>query len=201
MSRRLPLLATALAVGGLVLPGASGAASASPALDRTTTATSGHRGATDIAVSFQVRNVNRSKLPCHADGKTYTVNGHLVAPRGSLSHGVRMDAVTLYLHGLGVGQFFWRFRNVPGYDHAAAQARAGHASVVIDRLGYDLSGKPYGKKICLGARADIAHQIITDLRTGHYSIGSRPAVPRFAKVTRRSLLRRPDLPDRGLLLR
>ncbi len=181
--RRLPLFATALTAAALALPGAVGIASASPAPAPTASVTDNAAGTTGAAVSFQVRNVNRSKVPCHADGKTYTVNGHLVGPVGTLASAAGPRAVTLYLHGLGFGQFFWRFQAVPGYDYAAAQARAGHVSVVIDRLGYDLSGKPYGKNICLGAHADIAHQIVGDLRSGHYTVGGRPVAPHFAKVT------------------
>jgi len=56
-------------------------------------------------------------------------------------------------------------------------------SVVIDRLGCDLSGKPYDNNICLGAQADIAHQIVMDLRSGHHTVGGRPVAPRFATVT------------------
>lgn len=44
-------------------------------------------------------------MACHADGKTYTVNGDLFDPAGALAN-ARPGAVTLYLHGLGFGQFF-----------------------------------------------------------------------------------------------
>jgi hypothetical protein len=90
--------------------------------------------------------------------------------------------VTLYLHVLGLGEFFWRFQDVPGYDYAAALARAGQSSVVIDRLGYDSSDKPPGKDICLGSQADIAHQMVTALRgatTSSAAASPRPALPRW----------------------
>jgi len=103
--RRLPLFASALAAAALVLPGAVGVASASPAPDRATPLAH-NAGTTGAAVSFQVRNVNRSKVACHADGKTYTVNGDLFDPAGALAKATRPGAVTLYLHGLGFGQFF-----------------------------------------------------------------------------------------------
>lgn len=176
LSRALPVLAAA----GLTLSVAPAATSASAAPARSSARPAS--GVIETPVAFQVRNVNRSKVACHADGKTYTVNGHLVAPAGTVGAGSSPKAVTLYLHGLGFGDFFWDFKPVPDYDYAAAQARAGHVSVVVDRLGYDRSGKPYGKDICLGSRADIAHQMVSDLRSGHYQVASRPRAPRFGAV-------------------
>src|SRR5207245_2451849 len=87
----------------------------------------------------------------------------------------RSRAVTLYLHGAG-GDLF-DFTQVPGYDFAAALARAGHASVVVDRLGYGQSPEPNGFASCLGAQADLAHQIVDELRAGRYRTGDgrRPA--------------------------
>src|SRR4051812_29952971 len=96
--------------------------------------------ARDVAatpVAFKVTNVNRSDVPCSADGASYVVRGSLVAPRGPLPR-----SVTLYLHGLSYGEFFFRFAAVPGYDAAVELAREGHASVVVDRLGYRSSKGP-----------------------------------------------------------
>lgn len=152
-------------------------AAASPA--RTTAAGAAPVAATgsvtSLPISFVVRNVNRSKVACHADGKTYTVRGHLVGPAGHLAGGATRTT-TLYLHGLGFGEFFWDFDAVSGYDYAATQARAGQVSVVVDRLGYGLSGEPDGNGICVGSRADIAHQMVLDLRSGHYTLGGRAAI-------------------------
>jgi pimeloyl-ACP methyl ester carboxylesterase len=122
------------------------------------------------AITFQVANVDRSALACPSDGATYDVKGHLVGPEsqvGSSASGAHRS-VTLYLHGFSFGEFFWSFSAVPRYDYAAAMARAGHASVVIDRLGYGASGHPAGNQTCLGAQADVAHQIVGELRSGDY---------------------------------
>jgi hypothetical protein len=35
---------------------------------------------TSLPVSFEVENVNRSKVACASDGATYTVRGHIVGP-------------------------------------------------------------------------------------------------------------------------
>jgi pimeloyl-ACP methyl ester carboxylesterase len=136
-------------------------------------------GTVELPVSFEVTNSNTSRVPCPSDGRSYTVSGHLVAPEAELGSGSR--TVTLYLHGLGYGEFYWRFQAVPGYDFAGAQARDGHASVVIDRLGYDSSGHPGGRDSCTGSEADIAHQIVGALRSGSYRIGTGDGVP-FSRV-------------------
>lgn len=122
------------------------------------------------AVSFQVRNVNRSKIACAADGKTYTVRGHLTGPVRALQH---PRSVTLLLHGLSYGEFFGNYTAQPGYNFARKQAAAGHVTVTVDRLGYDRSDKPVGTGICFGSRADVAHQIVLQLRSGRYHTGSR----------------------------
>jgi pimeloyl-ACP methyl ester carboxylesterase len=101
-----------------------------------------------------------------------------VAPAAAASAGGQ--AVTLYLHEFSFGQFFWRFP-VAGYDYARALAERGHASVVVDRLGYDESSHPRGDAVCIGSQADVAHQIVSALRSGDYASGQgKPA--RFTRV-------------------
>lgn len=126
----------------------------------------------DVPVSFAVRNVNRSGLACHSDGAEHRVAGRLVAPRAALESGP--GAVTLYLHEFSWGKFFFAFP-IPAYDYARAQARAGHVAVVVDRLGYDDSPGPNGNETCIGAQADMAHQMVQALRTGSYTSPDRPA--------------------------
>lgn len=129
-------------------------------------------------VSFTVRNVNRTAIDCAADGRTYEVRGHLVGPAGGID---TAEAVTLFLHGLSYGEFFTNFELLPGYDFSAKQARDGHVSVVIDRLGYDSSDRPPGLRICVGSHADIAHQIVEQLRSGDYE-SSGPGSRGFDEV-------------------
>jgi pimeloyl-ACP methyl ester carboxylesterase len=134
-------------------------------------------------VTFEVVNVNRSILPCASDGDLYEVRGHLIGPASEVAPGAsgKQPAATLYLHDFAFGEFFWSFGAVPRNDYAAALARAGHVSVVVDRLGYGASGHPEGDRTCLGAQADVAHQIVEELRSGDYGAeGGGP--PRFAKV-------------------
>jgi len=159
--------------------------------------------ASSYPVTFTVQNVNRSQVPCATDGATYKIRGHVTGPRAALAkpfRKVRKPAVTLYLHGLGLGEWFWTFRGlssrtvppgvpvdltkhpvISGYDYATAQAKGGHFSITIDRLGYGASDYLDGKRICLGSQADIAHQIVQALRSGSYqTTGSRAL--RYKKV-------------------
>jgi pimeloyl-ACP methyl ester carboxylesterase len=162
-------------------------------------------------VTFTVQNLNRSLLPCATDGRTYKIRGHVTGPRSALANRPRgrnartkrrrsTRRASLYLHGLGLGEWFWTFKGlssggvppgvpvtavrppvIPGYDYAGAQARRGHVSVTVDRLGYDSSDYLDGNQICLGGHADIAHQVVQALRTGRYEVGGTTA-RRFARV-------------------
>src|SRR5919198_3710711 len=134
----------------------------------TVTADASPRDIVDVPVSFQVQNTNTSRDPCPSDGKSYVVRGHLTGPRAAvLDPGPR--AVTLYHEGFDSGEWNWRFRVVPGYDYAAEMARLGYSSVTVDQVGYGASGHPQGNDTCIGAQADIAHQIIGQLGGASYS--------------------------------
>lgn len=149
-----------IAGAGLALTGASLMASPARAEESSDVA--------DVRVAFDVVNTNRSAVPCSSDGERYTIRGHLVGPRAVLrSSGAKL--VTLYLHGFDAGEWFWSFDLVAGYDYAQAMAKAGHVSVVVDRLGYVSSDRPGGAATCLGAQADAANQIVGQLRGGSYS--------------------------------
>ncbi|OLT16541.1 hypothetical protein BJF78_14070 [Pseudonocardia sp. CNS-139] len=56
------------------------------------------------------------------------------------------------------------------------------ASVTVDRLGYGASDHVNGFHTCVGAQADVADQIVQQLRAGTYAVEGRPA-PAFAGVT------------------
>ncbi len=130
-----------------------------------------------VPVSFTVHNTNQTPVPCAADGRTYTVRGHIVAPEGALDH---PDAATLYLHAVTLGEYYWNL-DIPGYDYADQQARNGHVSVIIDRLGYGSSDKPAGAGTCFGSEATVAHQIIGRLRAGDYHTDAATAA-KFSRV-------------------
>ncbi len=133
--------------------------------------------AASVSVTFTVRNTDTSQFACTSDGGTYQVKGHITGPASLLATGSkkkgkkRPKGVTLYLHGLGVAEWLWHFEGVPSYNYAVQQARAGHVSVTVDRLGYGASSRPDGNQICIGSDADITHQIVQALKSGNYAIG------------------------------
>jgi pimeloyl-ACP methyl ester carboxylesterase len=125
----------------------------------------------DTPISFTVRNQNRSQIPClnAPDGGTYTIRGTLVAPRSRLDS-AEGRPVTLYYHGLSYTSSFFRFKAVPGYDYGMQQAENGHASVIVDRLGYGRSDGPEdANRLCYASQADIGDQLIDKLRAGDYT--------------------------------
>jgi pimeloyl-ACP methyl ester carboxylesterase len=143
--------------------------------------------AASVSVTFTVRNTNTSKFACTSDGATYQVKGHITGPASALSAKKKKKSkpkgATLYLHGLGLGEWLWNFPAVSSYNYALQQARAGHVSVTVDRIGYGASGRPDGNQSCIGAQADVAHQIVQALKSGSYA----PAVGKATKYKRVAL--------------
>lgn len=156
MRRLAVALACAVSAGVMVAPAGASPASRTQVGD----------DVVSIPTSFPVKNINGSGTSCQSDGKPYLLRGEVVGPRAVLT-GSAAATATLYLHEYGFDDF-WHFRSVPGVDYAGAMARAGHVSVTIDRLGYDDSPRPDGNAICIGAQADMAHQIVGQLRAGSY---------------------------------
>lgn len=119
----------------------------------------------EVELSFTVRNVNRSTVPCLSDGRTYTVRGTLVGPADELA-AARTERVNVLVHDITTGGWFWQLPGHPEVDYAARLADAGEVSLVIDRLGYDLSPATSGTSTCLGSQADMLHQVVQQLRAG-----------------------------------
>ncbi|MGQ0845661.1 MAG: alpha/beta hydrolase [Sporichthyaceae bacterium] len=141
-----------------------------------------------VPVAFTVVNSNASALPCASDGKGYTVVGHITGPVSVLEKGT-IGAAALYLHGDGVDERLWHYTKTPGHDYVSDMAKAGFVSVTITRLGYEGSGKPNGNDLCFGSEADVAHQIVNQLRRGAYiptgsvlgsAAGKPPKIARLA---------------------
>jgi pimeloyl-ACP methyl ester carboxylesterase len=137
-----------------------------------------HVAIAEVPVSFKVTNSNTTAVSCSSDGKDYTVKGHIVAPAAALDS---PSAATLYLHAVTWGEYYWRLKNPAGYDYASQLAELGHVSVTIDRLGYGESGRPAGHGTCFGSEADVAHQIVQQLKSGQYSADGHAPVS-FEKV-------------------
>ncbi|MFJ9595520.1 alpha/beta hydrolase [Streptomyces virginiae] len=164
--------AAAGAAAGTAAVSAAPSPAEAEAAARATAARLAARHVVDVPVSFTVRNTNGSKAGCRTSGATRRISGHLTAPASVWAGGKR--AVTLYQHGIASGEWYWRL-DVPGYHYAEELALRGHASVTIDRLGYGASDRPDGFDTCIGAEADIAHQIVQQLRAGTYTLDGKPA--------------------------
>jgi hypothetical protein len=63
-----------------------------------TTAPAAAADIVDVPVNFAVQNVNRSLIPCMADGSKVTLAGRLVGPRSILTDPNTPATVSLYLH-------------------------------------------------------------------------------------------------------
>ncbi len=116
-------------------------------------------------VSFVVRNINGSSVPCPSDGRTYTVRGTLVGPADALAAS-STSRVNVLVHDITTGGWFWRMPGHPDVDYAARLADQGEVSLVIDRLGYDASPIRSGTSTCMGSQADVLHQVIQQVRAG-----------------------------------
>ncbi len=135
-----------------------------------------------LPVAFQIENQNRTLVACPSDGKPYSIRGHLVGPAAVLN-GSSAPAITTYLHGIGWGEFFWHFTANPQVDYASRMAELGHVSLVYDQLGYGASGRPPGLLSCYGSEATIVRQIVTQLRSGQYTVPGRTSPPpKFTRV-------------------
>jgi pimeloyl-ACP methyl ester carboxylesterase len=159
------MYAARLAVAGLVaasvavLPtGTSSAAGAPPA--RSTHVVSRQ-------VVFELENTNATSVLCTPDNASYTVRGRLIGPRKDVL-GADAARMNVLVHDMTAGSWFWHLRSHPAYDYATQLARAGETSLVFDRLGYDSSPLADGNATCLGAQADMLHQVVQHLKSGSY---------------------------------
>lgn len=125
-------------------------------------------------VVFKVENVNNTDVACPADGKTYRLRGELVGPRAEVLS-ADIPRINVLVHDMATGSWFWNLRSRPSYDYATKLARRGETSLVLDRLGYDASPLDDGNATCLGAQADMLHQVVQHLRSGRYDFGDGSA--------------------------
>lgn len=162
----------ALFVGMIIRTGIVGIASAEPAPSPSYT---------QIPVAFSV--VNNESFPgtCRPDNKRYTVRGILTIP--ATAPGQRNpDTVDLYQHALAAGEDYWHIpADTEQVGHVENMAQRGRTSLTIDRLGYGKSDHPHGKSTCLSSDVSVNHQIVTQLKTGDYTIEKGKA-PAFSHV-------------------
>jgi pimeloyl-ACP methyl ester carboxylesterase len=169
---RISALLAGTAAGVLtagLLAGPASAAAAAPA-------------ASDIVkvpISFTVKNTNHTDEYCQypVDGKTYTVRGIVVGPKNAIK---AARAATLYLHAVTWTSDYFNLP-IAGHNYVEEMAKRGHVSIAVDRLGYGKSDAVPGLSSCFGSEADVAHQMVQDLKSGNYTLGTGKA-GKFAKV-------------------
>jgi alpha-beta hydrolase superfamily lysophospholipase len=133
----------------------------------------------ELPILFSVKNTNNTDVRCQdaVDGLTYNVRGVMVGPRDAIAAG---DAATLYLHAVTWDSRYFDL-DIPGHNFVHEMASRGHVSIAVDRIGHGNSGKPEGLATCFGSEADVAHQMVDDLKSGHYTVENGKA-PRYQKV-------------------
>ncbi len=176
---RLPVAAALGALlAGTLLAGSLAALPLSPAWAGTSGGSgdgSGHVVSRDVVVA--VENTNATPVACTPDDGSYVLHAQLVGPRREVL-GASVPRLNVLVHGLATGSWFWRLRQHPAYDYAGRLAVAGETSLVLDRLGYGDSRLADGNATCLGAQADMLHQVVQHLRSGRYRFeGSTRAAP------------------------
>lgn len=133
------------------------------------------------AVVFEVENTNATSAVCLPDNQSYRLRGRLVGPRRAIEGRSGALRVNVLVHDAGTGGWFWRLPGQRGYDYATRLAQHGETSLVLDRLGYGANAADASS--CLGAQADMLHQVVQHLRSGRYDfvdrrLGGTPAAAR-----------------------
>ena len=169
MSARVQRTIASLLAAGLIatLVGAAIPSAASPTEPPQQSSVGSRR------VSFELTNSNSTPVACRSDNASYRVGARIVAPRGAFRIS-SLPRINVLVHDNATSGWFWNLRDKPRYDYAGNLARSGEVSVVLDRLGYAGNRIPNGDDTCLGAQADMLHQVIQHLRSGRYDYrGSR----------------------------
>ncbi|GAA4695070.1 alpha/beta hydrolase [Nocardioides conyzicola] len=123
------------------------------------------------SVVFDVENTNATAAVCLPDNRSYRLRGRLVGPRRAIEGRSGAIRVNVLVHDAGTGGWFWRLPGHPGYDYARRLAQHGETSLVLDRLGYGANASDASS--CLGAQADMLHQVVQHLRSGRYDFVDR----------------------------
>ena len=140
-------------------------------------------------VVFDVSNINETSVLCASDGQQYRLRGRLVGPTRDLDGVGGPLRINVLVHDLGAGGWFWNLRSHPAYDYATKLAGKGETTLVLDRLGYGASRLADGNATCLGAQANMLHQVVQHLISGRYDFTSSRfgATPAAAHVVTHGL--------------
>ena len=94
-------------------------------------------------------------------------------------------AVQVLLHGIGYDHRYWNIADPADpdgdrYSWEAAAAKAGYATVAIDRIGNGESSQPPSLAVTIDSNASVVHQVVQALR--HGSVRGPHGNVRFSRV-------------------
>lgn len=119
-------------------------------------------------VVFEVENTNATPVLCFPDNQSYELRGRMIGSARDLDGLGGSTRVNVLVHDIGTGAWFWNLKGKPSYDYATKLAKQGETVLVIDRLGYGASPLDNGNATCLGAQADMLHQVVQHLTSGRW---------------------------------
>lgn len=157
---RRGLCRSALVIGLLALslmsPATAGAASAEPMSPGCQAV---HTEVPSSVLGHQVVPIPAVNLLGPAD---LEIHGRLCLPATGAP-----KTVLLAQHGITYDSEYWDAQYQPGtYSFARAMTAAGYAVFAIDRLGYGGSDHPLSALVTLDVQAEVAHQMIQQLKAG-----------------------------------
>lgn len=99
-----------------------------------------------------------SVRPAAEPDTEWLIHGRLLIPE----QGAR--TVQVLLAGLTYDRRYW---TVPGsYDYSAHMLRAGHAVLLLDRLGTGASSRPEAERVDVDSNVEVIHHVVQQLRSG-----------------------------------
>ena len=119
-------------------------------------------------VVFEVENTNATSVLCLPDNQSYELRGRMVGSTRDLDGLGGSTRVNVLVHDIGTGAWFWNLRGKPSYHYATRLAEQGETVLVLDRLGYGASPLEDGNATCLGAQADMLHQVVQHVTSGRW---------------------------------
>lgn len=148
----------------------------------------GRRGESRVisrTVVIKVKNTNNTGVICQADDDMHKIRAKVIGSRRDVYGRGGVTTANVMVHDAGTGSWFWTPPGQGRDNYARGLVRRHQISVVYNLLGYDGSRLANGDNTCLGAQAQILHQLVQALRAGAYRFahdGHSPAAASHVAV-------------------